>query len=263
MSRTLAAIELLADAIEGVSVQQLSEDLGLEKSIASRLLKSLFDAGYVTRDDSTDTYSLSLRLLAVASRYADRVGFPTVCQPALEKLSDASSELVQLSVVENDGLLLSAYAQARQQLAILPALGRNTTLHATASGKAWLATMPEKEALKLALHHGLTEQTPNTITEVGELTEALAKVREDGFALAIGEFTEEVNSIAYPVGSDRLGSVVATVAISAPASRLDRDRIAELVPLVAETAAELEAIWPIGVRRSDQLPLGDRTLAPH
>jgi IclR family acetate operon transcriptional repressor len=253
VGRTLDALEFLAGASDGVTVLQLAEQLGVEKSIASRLLASLLDREYVVRDPVTDSYRLSLRLLGVAARYADRTGFPAICQPSLEALSQRTGELVQLSVVDGDHLFLSAYAQARQQLAILPALGHNKSLHATASGKAWLASLPEDEAIGIALGHGLKPRTERTITQVGTLIAELDRVRADGYALARAEFTDEVNSVAAPIGGARLGVVVATVAVSAPAGRLGEERVAELAPLVAATGTELEAIWPIGALRTDSM----------
>jgi IclR family transcriptional regulator, acetate operon repressor len=246
VGRTLDTLELLATRVDGISVLELADSLSVEKSIASRLLASLLDRGYVTRDSGNDTYQLSLRLLGVASRYADKIGFPGVCQPTLEDLSQKTNELVQLSVVDGDALVLSAYAQARQQLAILPALGRNTKLHASASGKAWLASLPEDDAAELALRHGLDARTPATITEVGKLLPELAKARRDGYATATGEFTADVNSIAFPIGVKRLSKVIATIAVSAPASRLPVKRFKEVMPLVRDAAAELEAVWPLG-----------------
>jgi DNA-binding IclR family transcriptional regulator len=246
VGRTLDTLELLADEVEGVSVLQLAETLGVEKSIASRLLASLSARGYVDRDSANDTYRLSLRLLGVASRYADRIGFPGVCQPALESLSQETKELVQLSVVDHDALVLSAYAQARQQLAILPALGRNVNLHATASGKAWLASLPEKEAVEISLKHGLNSRTKRTVTEISSLLKELDRARDKGYAVAFGEFTDDVNSVACPIGGRRLGRVVATVAVSAPASRLPRNRVEAVASLVRSAADELEVLWPLG-----------------
>lgn len=246
VGRTLDALELLATRVDGVSVLELAEALSVEKSIASRLLSSLLARGYVTRDSANDTYRLSLRLLGVASRYADQIGFPGVCQPTLLALSQETRELVQLSVVDGDALVLSAHAQARQQLAILPALGRNVNLHASASGKAWLASLPEKEAAEIALRHGLRERTDATITDLSALLAELAKARSDGYATAFGEFIDDVNSVAFPIGSERIGKAIATVAVSAPASRLPASRIEEVVPLVRQAAADLEEVWPLG-----------------
>jgi DNA-binding IclR family transcriptional regulator len=158
--------------------------------------------------------------------------------------------------------VLSAYAQARQQLAILPGLGRNTALHATASGKAWLASLSEEEAIEIALRHGLEARTEHTVTRVSDLLAELELVETNGYAIAEGEFTSQVNSIAFPIGADRFGAVVAAVAVSAPASRMDRDRMAEIAPAVKQTAADLEAIWPIGVMRTDSMRREDLSPAP-
>jgi DNA-binding IclR family transcriptional regulator len=249
VGRTLDTLELLAGAKDGVSVLGLAESLQVEKSIASRILASLLDRGYVTRDSINDTYRLSLRLLGLSSRFADRIGFPGICQPLIQALSKETKELVQLSIVDGDALVLAAYAQGRHQLSIVPALGTNISLHATASGKAWLASLPEEQAAEIALRHGLVPRTEKTVTELSALLDELKRTREKGYGLAVSEFSDGVNAIAIPIGAERLGGVIATVAVTAPTNRLPAKpakQVEAIAALVRQTAAELEKIWPIG-----------------
>jgi IclR family transcriptional regulator, acetate operon repressor len=248
VGRTLDTLELLAEEDDGVSVLGLAESLGVEKSIASRILASLLDRGYVTRDSINDSYRLSLRVLGLASRFADRIGIPGICQPSIQALSKETEELVQLSIVDGDALVLAAYAQGRHRLSVVPALGTNISLHATASGKAWLASLPEKEAAGIALRHGLVPRTEKTVTELPALLDELARVRGKGYAIAAGEFSEGVNAVAIPVGAERFGAVIGALAVTAPANRLPArpaKRVEAVAALVRETVVELEKLWPI------------------
>jgi DNA-binding IclR family transcriptional regulator len=62
-----------------------------------------------------------------------------------------------------------------------------------------------------------------------ELLASVAASREQGYGVARGETIEGVNTVAAPVrGAD--GRTVATVSVTGPASRMDDDRIARLVP---------------------------------
>jgi IclR family transcriptional regulator, acetate operon repressor len=244
VSRTMETLELLVGARQGMTVAQLAQALGVEKSIASRLLASLLADGYLIRNSEGERYELSLRLISLASRHADRIGFPAVCQPVLQALSEETGELAQLSVAERDELVLAAHAQSRKRgVAILPTLGTNVTPHATASGKAWLAGFDDDRAIEIALGHGLRALTPLTITSIDKLLAELRKVRADGFATATGEFVEEVSALALPIGMTRFGRVIGTVAVSAPTSRINRDDRDQL-EAIRRAAAELEAIWP-------------------
>ena len=249
VQRTLQTLEYLAEAEAGVSVAELCQALGIEKSIASRLLSTLVAGGYVVRVGDGDRFELSLRLIALAFSVSDRLGFPGVCQPVLHRLSEETGELAQLAAVERDRLVFVANAQGTQRLAIVPTIGRDVVLHATASGKAWLASLATEQAVAAVLHEGLTEVTPRTITRLETLLEELERVRQQGYATVEGEFTEGVNAIAVAFGQQRLQHAVGAIVLSAPSTRFATDRMTEMVPIVRAAAGELESVWPHDVAR--------------
>jgi DNA-binding IclR family transcriptional regulator len=257
----MQTLEVLAESTAGVSVLKLANTLGIGKSIASRMLASLLDQGYVVREPETDRYHLSLKLTAIALRHAHRMGFPAVCQPILRKLSEDTRELVQLSAVEGSHLIVVASAQAKHGLSIRSNLGIRVSLHATASGKAWLAALPKDQAVALALRNRLTALTPKSIASVEDLISELDVVRRKGYALAEGEFLEDVNAIAVSIGKARFGFVVGALAVSAPASRQPRAHLIRLAAMVQAAAMEIETVWPFDVIVLQDLPQakkGDR-----
>ncbi|TMC78526.1 MAG: IclR family transcriptional regulator, partial [Chloroflexi bacterium] len=82
------------------------------------------------------------------------------------------------------------------------------------------------------------------IVDRAALRRTLDEVREKGYALDDEEYDEGVRCVAVAVmpaaGRDNAsGGPVAALSISAPASRLTRQRCAELAPLLRRAAAEL------------------------
>jgi DNA-binding IclR family transcriptional regulator len=246
VARLLDVLELLADAPAGVTVLELANELGVHKSVSSRILATLLQRGYVVRDEGSDRHELSLKFFALASRNTNRMGFPAFCQPTLQTLADEIEELVQLSVVEREGLVLTAFAQTpdRRRLAVWPALGTVLAPHASASGKVWLASMPDEHAVEIALRHGLEPLTPHTITTLDRLLRELATVRRDGYGIAVSEWIEDVSAISFGIGVERFGGVVGAITLSGPTTRTSRERLVEIAPRVRRAAAELETIWP-------------------
>jgi IclR family transcriptional regulator, acetate operon repressor len=246
VARLLDVLELLADAPQGVTVLELAQQLGVHKSVSSRILATLLQRGYVVRDEGSDRHEISLKLFALASRNANRMGFPAFCQPTLQALADEIEELVQLSVVEREGLVLTAFAQTpdRRRLAVWPALGTMLAPHASASGKVWLASMPDEAAVEIALRHGLQPLTPRTITTLERLLRELGQVRRDGYGIAESEWVEDVSAISFGIGATRFGGVVGAITLSGPTTRTSRERLIEIAPRVQRAAAELEQIWP-------------------
>src|SRR5688572_23743124 len=149
VSRALQAIEMLTASPKGLTVSALSQRLGIELSIASRILSTLATDGYVRRD-TAGQYVLTYRLVATASRFVDELGFVDLCLPLLQELADRTGELVQLALREADDLWYVAKAEGKQRIRMLSAIGREVPLHASAIGKAWLGTLGEDDALRLA-----------------------------------------------------------------------------------------------------------------
>jgi DNA-binding IclR family transcriptional regulator len=256
VSRTMQTLEELARSTTGVTVLKLASTLGVGKGIASRLLASLLDHGYVVREAETDRYHLSLKLTSIALRHLQRVGFPGICQPILRKLSQETKELVQLSAVAENHLVVVDGAQAMQGLSIVPFVGTRVPLHATAGGKTWLASLSPEKARAAALRIRLAALTPQTIVSVERLLVELETTRRRGFAVVEGEFLDHVNAIAVPIGQARFGFFVGALAVCAPESRLPRARFSRIAPILKAAAAEIETLWP-----SDVLVLQDLSVA--
>jgi IclR family acetate operon transcriptional repressor len=246
VARLLDVLEMLADAPAGVTVLELGSALGVHKSVSSRILATLLQRGYVVRDEESDRHELSLKFFALATRNTNRMGFPAFCQPTLQALADELEELVQLSVVEREGLVVTAFAQTpdRRRLAVWPALGTVLAPHASASGKVWLASMPDEQAIEIALRHGLEPLTSSTITTLDRLLRELATVRLQGYGIAENEWIDDISAIAFGVGAVRFGGVVGAITLSAPSARTSRARLAEIAPRVRQAATALETIWP-------------------
>jgi DNA-binding IclR family transcriptional regulator len=107
---------------------------------------------------ATDTsfYRLTMRLAILGQRFYDATGIPDICQPLLDRFASECREFARLAVVDGDSLVWVAHAQgAAGGLLYQPSLSTNTVpLYATASGKAWLATMEPEHAIEAVLKNG-------------------------------------------------------------------------------------------------------------
>ncbi len=251
VSRTLQAIEFLAVSPQGATVSAVAEHVGIKLSIASRILATLARDGYARRD-AHGHYHLTYRLVAAASRFVEAVGFVDVCIPFLQEVADKTGELVQLALREGDSLWFVAKAEGKHRIRMLSALGREAPLHASSVGKAWLATLPENEALRLAAARGFTRFTAQTITGVSRLRTELRKVRAQGYSVVEQEYIEEGIAVGAAVRIDRLGdAVVGAVSIAAPNFRVTRETIQEFGREAVQLAQRVATMWPIGAGAVD------------
>lgn len=243
-ARTMAILELLGTQPQGMAASEVVARLGIEKSIVSRILATLETEGYVTRDPVTDLFRLGFRFVAVAFRYIESVGFYDFCMPELQRLAEKTGELIQLAVVERDGLTYVAKAEGTHRIRQFSQIGREAVLHASTAGKVWLASLPEEKALALALKTGLAPFGKNTIRSIDPLRKELARVREQGFALLEEELFDGGSAVGVPIRDGRISVVLGAVVLAGPTFRLSRERLVQFVPDLTEAARRLAEAWP-------------------
>jgi DNA-binding IclR family transcriptional regulator len=113
-------------------------------------------------------------------------------------------------------------------------------LHATSTGKAWLAWLPEQEA-RSVLGPVLEGFTDATVTDVSRLLGELGRIRERGYAVSAGELEPALCGVSAPVlrrGEDR---PLAVFSIWGWADRMPPSRFEALGAVAIEAAASVEA----------------------
>jgi len=231
VARALALLDELADAEQGLGVNELARRIRVSPSTASRLLHTLERSGLVQRDGQ-GPFRLGLRLVALSERVLAHLDLRTLARPVLIELMERTGETATLSLPgEREAITLDS-VPSRAGVVSMARLGRPSVAHATAVGKVMLAfgggPLPRERELR-----PLTERT---ITDRGALADEVAAVRARGYGTVFGEREVDVNAIAAPV-FDRSGALVAILGLQGPASRLQDP--AQLLPALREGAAQL------------------------
>jgi len=252
--RCLGIIELLADGAREMPLGEISERLDLPKSGAHRLLATLVDLGWAEQDPDTAFYRLTMRLAVLGQRFYVASGLPDICQPVLDRFARDCREFARLAVVDGSALVWIAHAQgASGGLVYQPTETTGMVpLFATASGKAWLATLEMNDAVQLVAKQGgfggADRYGPNVIRSVDALLKDLRTTARRGYGLALNEAEPGVTAIAAAIRSRADGSTVGTVSIAGPSARMTEGRMRELAPLVTTCATELSSLWPVRPR---------------
>jgi IclR family acetate operon transcriptional repressor len=154
--RCLAIVELLAARAGEMPLGEIAEQLALPKSGTHRLLATLIDRGWAEKDPDTSFYRLTMRLAVLGQQFFVATGIPDIWQPILDRFAQRCQEFARLAVVDGHSLVWVAHAQgASGGLMYQPSLTSNTVpLFATASGKAWLATLSVDRAMQLVTKNG-------------------------------------------------------------------------------------------------------------
>jgi DNA-binding IclR family transcriptional regulator len=252
LERCLEVIELLAVEGQWRRLSDIAAALDLQKGPAHRLLTEMATLGWIEQDAETDRYRLTLKLALLGQQYLRGTGLPGIVQPVLDEAARRCGELVRLTVVQGDALHWFASAQgAPPGLMYQPTLIGRPMLHTTANGKAWLATMSNEAATRLALQSGLGQPTapgklvgPRAIQTIDELLRALDAIRARGYGLAVEEAEPGVKAIATAVREPESQRVLGTISIAGPLLRMGTERDAEFHELLRQASGTLGLVWP-------------------
>lgn len=254
VERALKILETLSGEPEGVDLGVLAERLDLPASAAHRLLSTLAERGFVAQDAGSGTYALTLKLALLAFRNLDLRHLPDAGQIVLDKMARATGEYCRLAVVESENLVWIARAQgATAGLRYEPPMGAEIVLHATATGKAWLASLPEEEALRIVCARGFQGRTgPNAVDGVDALRRHLDETRRRGFAVAVeeGEIGAVALATTFRASPDAGAPVAGTLSVAGPTPRMQPERYPAITASLRQAAAEMAEIWPLRRRQS-------------
>ncbi len=216
-----------------MSLGDLAEAADLPKSTASRLLTALERHGLVHQAGQRGKLEPGPAILRFAHRGGVERHLVELAQPALDALSHASHETVNLSVPTPQGVDHLAQVDGRHFLGAGQWVGRRVDYHCTANGKVFLAfgaaELPPGRLARL---------TTDTIVSRATLEAELDRVRRDGYATAADELEDGLSAIAAPVHGPT-GEVIAALSVSGPTLRLTGERVAELAPILVQEARAL------------------------
>jgi len=182
LSRGIRILEVLADARGPLSIDEIAAALGVHRSIAYRLLRTLEDHGLVARD-ATGLVALGPRMAALAAGVANDLQ-----AEALPELTAAANDLGMtcfLAVLDGEECITLVSVEPRHTVAsVAQRPGARHPVTAGAPGKAILVQLPEADwpvGAGAALH------------------DSVARSRLAGFATSHDEVIPTVQSVAVPL----------------------------------------------------------------
>lgn len=214
IARAADILRALGTVEEGMSLTDLAERVGLPRSTVHRIASALAEEHFVLWATPRGPLRLGPGLIPLGN--LSRQSLRDIARPFLQELSRRLSETVELVILQGDKILFLDQVVAPQRLRLVSSIGAEFPVHCTASGKAFLAALPEDRALAL-LPARLQRFTPYTITSRRELLQELETIRETGVAYDREEHTEGITAIAAVV-HDAYGDL-ASVTVPMPTQR--------------------------------------------
>lgn len=182
LSRGIRVLEVIADADRALSIDEVAAQLGVHRSVAYRLLRTLEAHGLVARD-AAGRIALGAGLAALASGVQRDLQ-----QLALPELAEVAEELgmtcLLAVLLDGDEAVTLVSASPRRTAAVSYRPGHRHPITRGGPGKAILLGLPESS-------------WPADIPE--ELRAELAESRARGYTASHDEVVASLRSVAVPL----------------------------------------------------------------
>jgi DNA-binding IclR family transcriptional regulator len=138
-------------------------------------------------------------------------------RPVLAELVAQTGETSGLSVIEGNEVVYLDHVETAHEVILRDWTGSRLPLHIVSSGLVLLAAQ-SRAFVSQYLAGALARYTARTMTQPARITRRLATIRRDGFAWTVGEFDENITSVAAPV-VDGHGRTIAAIHCHGPSYR--------------------------------------------
>lgn len=233
--KAFALLELLARSEKPLGVTALAGMADLGKSNVHRLLQTLQTLNYVRKTDES-SYVATLRLWEMGSHVFSKLSLRDLARPYMQRLSEMTGETVHLSELDGFEVLYIDKIESREPVRAYTQLGGRAPAYCTATGKAMMAYLPDEAIVEC--YQTVQPFTQKTIVNVDRFQVEAEKIRQRRFAINRGEWRADVIGLAAPIAGNA-GSIMGSIGLSAPASRVDIGEWETLAPRLVEYAERI------------------------
>lgn len=240
-ARSLRLLAAVAEAGHALTLAELSDRLGLPKPTVHRLCGQLLEGGFLARDVDERCFVVGSALSRLAFDTLNHGAARGLRHDVLARLVQQVGETCNFTTLDGMRVLYLDRVEAHWPLRLTLEVGSHVPLHATASGKLFLALMPAAERDALIGQLLLERLTPETLTDAQALREECAQIAAQGHADDRGEFIAGLIAVAVPV-LDSHGRPRAAIAVHAPTARMSLAQARETLPFLHAAAARMRTL---------------------
>lgn len=239
---TVRAVERALDILlcftsgTNLAMTEIAEKTGLHKSTAHRMLATLEEKGFITRDLTTDRYRLGMRVWELSTHLSRSDDPAVILLPEMERLRDQLGETVSIYVRDGSERIRIQAVQSNQAVLRVAPVGARLPLYAGASSKVLIAYAARNVQQEI-----FNDPSWLFAIELEQYKDQLEEVLDQGYATSFEEREPGVAALSAPI-FNRAGQLAAALAVSGPASRLTTEVMNEYIPVMMESAKRMGTI---------------------
>jgi DNA-binding IclR family transcriptional regulator len=246
VGKAIAVFETIIQAKKPLSIKEIADQLGINKSSLHHHVKTLTEFGYLQQNPESRRYDIGLNLVRTGQAYLQRLDVRERGHGFLEQLSKQLNETVHMLVLDNDEAVYVDKVDVHHQAGSLQCasfIGLRTDVYSTASGKVLLSNLEQGALNKILAKLAPRQITPHTQTDIAAYEKELLITKERGYGLDLQEHSLGLQCIAVPI-LNLHSQCVAAVSVSCPIATISSEMLESEV---------LEALQATGRRISEAM----------
>jgi IclR family pca regulon transcriptional regulator len=226
-----------------MTLSAIAAEAKLARPTAHRILLTLAELGYVRAADGA--FTLTPKVMELGTAFVQSMGLWDVARPHMEDLVAKTNESCSIVQLEGSDVVYVARVAVPKVVGLTVHIGTRFPALQTALGKVILADLSPDELTRALAVPSRSNVTPRWVPEAEERDALLARVREQGWALADEQLARGIRSVAVPL-RDRSGHVIAALNVNTNAAETSMETLLdEYLPLLHAAAEAINRDWAL------------------
>lgn len=222
LSNAIDLINVFETESEPLSISELAQKTGMNRTTLFRLLYTLKSKGFVEMDPHTGKYRLGFRIVQLSSLVLQRLSIRQMLRPHLERLRNTLNLTVHLVVMNDQKAIFIDKLEVADAIFMGSYVGWVAPMYCTASGKLLLSYQDDSFVSDYLEKVAFKAYTYKTLTEPSRLWQEVQTIRKQGYSVDDEEMVEGLTCYAAPVTDKE--RIVAAISVSGPTSRMTISR---------------------------------------
>lgn len=240
LGKGLRVIEAFDDDHPRLTASEAAVIADITRTAARRHLLSLVHFGYAATDGKQ--FWLAPRVLRLGQSYLGAARLPRLVQPFIQRVSMASGETINASVLDGHEVVYVARSTPPRYVSIGYQVGIRVPAHTVTPGVVILASRSNEEIEAWIRAHDFASFTPHTVTDKAVFRTDVRNARDLGY-WATGQQLDPVLRGMSVALIDRKGLCKGAIGCTTPsASYTQQQLIDKLLPLLRDAAQSLRPL---------------------
>lgn len=241
VEKAFRVLEIFNAEHRALSLREVTQLTGFNKSAAQRFCHTLLKLGYLRRSLNNNDFELSARTTEIGARFIESNPLLRRARPYLHTLSIKTEGATTLSILDGAEVVFVSRFLGKDVLDTTVTVGSRLPIYCTASGRAAASQLNEAELDAVLAEQSWQPRTVHTDTDMASVKEAILRCKEMGYAIVSNQYVLTDLSLAVPIYDHQSGLVGAINLALTTAKYNEKQLLEQYVTLVQNTARAINS----------------------